>query len=74
MCICAYNIWHIYIENMGFPGGTSSKEPTFQCKKHNRWGLNPWVREDSLEKGREISSSILPGESYGHMILAGYSL
>ena len=59
---------------MGFPGGTSSKKPTFQCKKHNRWGLNPWVREDSLEKGREIPSSILPGESYGHMILAGCSL
>ena len=52
MCIYAYDIWHIYIENMGFPGGTSSKEPTFQCKKHNRWGSIPgsekipWRREE----------------------------
>ena len=28
---------------MGFPGGTSGKEPTFQCLKHKRGGLDPWV-------------------------------
>ena len=27
----------------GFPGGTSGKEPTCQCRRHKRWGFNPWV-------------------------------
>ena len=26
----------------GFPGGTSSEEPTCQCRKHKRCGFNPW--------------------------------
>ena len=29
----------------GFPGGTSGKEPTCQCKKHETCGFNPWVRK-----------------------------
>ena len=31
---------------MGFPGGTSGKEPAWQCRRHKRLGFNP------LEEGR----------------------
>ena len=27
----------------GFPGGASGKEPTYQCRRHKRPGLDPWV-------------------------------
>ena len=29
----------------GFPGGTSGKEPASQCRRHERYRLNPWVRK-----------------------------
>ena len=35
---------------MGFPGGTSGKEPTSQCRTHEMWiRFLSW--EDPLEKG-----------------------
>ena len=30
---------------MGFPGGTSGKEPACQCRRHKRRGFDPWVRK-----------------------------
>ena len=30
---------------MGFPGGAGDKEPTCQCRRHQRHGLSPWVRK-----------------------------
>ena len=28
---------------MGFSGGTSGKEPTCQCRRHKKCGLDSWV-------------------------------
>ena len=28
---------------LGFPGGTSGKEPACQCRRHKRHWLDPWV-------------------------------
>ena len=45
---------------MGFPGGDSGKEPTCQCKRHNRHGFGPCLGwEDLLEEGTAAHSSIL---------------
>ena len=31
---------------MGFPGGAVvDKEPPYQCRKHKRLRLDPWVRK-----------------------------
>ena len=30
---------------MGFPGGTSGKEPVCQSRSHKRCGFTPWVRK-----------------------------
>ena len=27
---------------MGFPGGTSGKEPAYQCRRCKRRGFHPW--------------------------------
>jgi len=37
-------------EPRGFLGGPGDKEPTFQCRRCNRRGFDPWVRKDPLEK------------------------
>ena len=29
----------------GSPGGASGNEPACQCKRHNRPGIDPWVRK-----------------------------
>ena len=42
-----------------FPVGTSNKEPTCQCRRHKRCGLDPWVGKIPLEEGMAIHSSIL---------------
>ena len=28
---------------LGFPGGTSGKEPACKCRRHKRCGLDPWL-------------------------------
>ena len=30
---------------MGFPSGTSGKEPARQCRRHKRCQFDPWVRK-----------------------------
>ena len=34
----------------GFPGGTSGKEPSCQCQRHKRHGLDPWVGKISWRR------------------------
>ena len=43
--------------DLGFPGGTGGKKPTFQCRRRKRLGLDPW--EAPLEGGMETHSSFL---------------
>ena len=52
---------------LGFPGGTSGKEPTCQCRTLKR----NW--EDPLEKAQQPTPVCLPGESHGQRSLEGYS-
>ena len=35
--------WWLLVELVGFPGDTSGKEPTCQCRRHTRCGFNPWA-------------------------------
>ena len=46
----------------GFPGGASGKEPTCQCRRRKRWGVQSLGRKDPL-KGMATHSSILPWRS-----------
>ena len=44
---------------LGFPGGSSAKEPACQCRRHKRCGSNPQVGKIPLEEGTATLSSIL---------------
>ena len=46
----------------GFPGGSSGKEPTYQCRRCKRCRFNLWGRKIPLEKGMTTHSSILAWE------------
>ena len=65
----------------GFSGGFSGKEPTCQCKRHQRHGFHPWVgkipwgsaRQPTWRSAWQPAPVFLPGESHGQRSLAGYS-
>ena len=42
--------------DLGFPGGTSGKKPTCQCRGHKRLGPDPW--EAPLEESMGTHSSV----------------
>ena len=58
---------------MGFPGGTTGKEPTGQCRRHKRFRFDPWVRKIPWSRRWQPIPVFLPGESHGQRSLAGYS-
>ena len=59
---------------MGFPGGTSCKEPACQCRRRKRRGFDLWVGKMPLEKEMATPLQFLPGKSHGLRSLVGCSL
>ena len=55
---------------LGFPGGSSDKEPICQCRRHKRHGFNPWVRKIPWRRKWQLTPVLLPGESHGQRSLA----
>ena len=58
-------------ERRGFPGGTSGKEISCQCR---RFRFNPWVWKIPWRREWQLTPVFLPGEFHGQRSLAGYSL
>ena len=58
---------------MGFPGGTSGKQPTCQRRRHKRDGFDPWVRKILWRRVWQPIPVFLSGESRGHRSLVGNS-
>jgi len=56
-----------------FPGGTSGKESTCQCKRHRKLGLHPWVGKIPWRRAWQPTPVILPAEFHGQWSLAGYN-
>ena len=48
--------------SMGFPGGTSGKEPICQCRRHR---FDPWVGKILWSRKRQSALAFLPGKSHG---------
>ena len=42
-CFLIFFLNKRYVHTLGFPGGTSGKEPTCQCRRHKRHGISSWV-------------------------------
>ena len=47
---------------MEFPGGTSGKEPTCQCRRHKR-SFDPWVRKIPWKRAWQSTPIFFLGES-----------
>ena len=58
---------------LGFPGGTSGKEPTCQCRRCKRHGFDPWVGKIPWRRAWQPTPVFLPGESHEQRNLRGYS-
>ena len=56
----------------GFPGA-SGKEPTCQCRRHKRYGFDPWVGKIPWRRKWQPTAVFLPGESHGQRSLVGYN-
>ena len=61
------------VKAMGFPGGTSGKEPACQCKRRKRRRYNPWVGKIPWRRAWQPTPVYLPGGVYGQRSLEGYS-
>ena len=58
---------------MGFPGGASGKESTYQCRRHKRCAFNPWVGKFSWSRKFQPTLVFLPGKYHGLSSLQGYN-
>ena len=58
---------------MGFLGGTSGKEPTYQCRRWKRCGFDPWAGTIPWKRAWQPTPVFLPGEFHGENSLAGYN-
>ena len=59
--------------DLGFPGGTSAKEPACQCRRHKRRGFDPWVGKIPWRWAWQPTPVFLTEESPGTEDLASYS-
>ena len=53
--------------------GASGKEPTCQCKRHERCGFDPWVEKIPWRRKWQCTPVFLPGKCHGQRSLVGYS-
>ena len=58
---------------MGFPSGTSGKEPTCQHRRCKRRRINPWVRKIPCRRTGQSTPVFLPTFSHGQRSRAGCS-
>ena len=57
-----------------YPGGSTGKEPTCQCRRPKRCVFDPWVRKIPWRRAWQHIPVILAGKSHGQRSLVGYSL
>ena len=52
---------HVYV-HMGFSGGARGKEFAYQCRRHKRRWLNPWVMKIPWRRAWQSTPVFLPRE------------
>ena len=65
-------LWICYPQTC-FPGGTSGKEHTCQCRRHRRCKFDPWVEKIPWSRKWQSAPVFLPGKLYGQRSSMGYS-
>ena len=56
------------------PRWLSGKESACQCRKHRRYGFDPWVRKVPWRRKWQPTPVLLFGKSYGQRSLMGYTV
>ena len=59
----------LILNNSGFPGGTSGKGSSCQCRRHKRRRFDPWVGKIPYSRKWQPTPVFLPGESHGQRSL-----
>ena len=67
MEVCGPLICGLFLDSLGFPGGSDGKESACNA------GFNPWVEKIAWRRERQPTLVFLPGEFPGQRSLAGYS-
>ena len=63
--------WVVF-HSLGFPGGSSGKEPVCQSRKCKRCLFDFWVGKIPWRRAWQLTPIFLPGESQGQWSLVGY--
>ena len=58
-------LWQETWTGVGFPGGTSGKEPACQCRRLKRRGFSSWVGKIPWRRAWQPTPVFLPGDSHG---------
>ena len=67
------HLWGVSTFQVGFPCGVNGKERTCQCRRHKRYGFDPWVRKIPKRRAWQSTPVLLPAEFHGQRSLAGCS-
>ena len=59
------------ISVQGFPGGTSGKQPTCQCRRLKKCQFDPWVKKIPWRRKWQPTPVFLPGNFLGQRSLVG---
>ena len=65
--------WYVSMDLSGFPGCTSGKEPSYQCRRHKRHKFNPCVGKILWRRAWQSTTEFLRGQFHGQRSLTGYS-
>ena len=60
-------------QGRGFPGGSSGKEPTCQCRTCKKCEFDPWTEKIPWRRAWQPTPVFLPSETRGQRSLTGYS-
>ena len=66
-------IFDINQPRIGFPGGASGKEPSWECRRYKRCRFNPQFRNIPWISEGQCTPVFLLGEFHGQRNLVGYS-
>ena len=70
LCAVLGNIL-LSVENIGLAQWLRGKELTCPCRRHRRYGFDPWVGKIPWKRKWQLIPVFLPGESHGERNLAG---
>ena len=69
---CIQEINFKYEESEGSPGSTSRKEPSSQCRRHERCGFDPWVGKIPWRRVWQVIPYSCLKNPHGQRSLVGY--